>query len=81
MNYGIGLTMCEVLFALPTYNNLDLKLTNFLIFIDKGVWNKGKSQNRPFYFLDYITLIKDKIEILKHISAINNEEAESWAVI
>ena len=46
------LTLYEVLFGLPTYNNPDLKLTNFLILIGKhGKWllNNVKSQNRPMY--------------------------------
>ena len=38
MNLGIELTVhvCEVLFRLPTYNNPDLKLINFLIIIGQS---------------------------------------------
>ena len=34
--------------------------------------NNTKTQNKPSYFLDFIYLIKDKIELLKIISALNN---------
>ena len=35
-------------------------------------------QNKPSYFLDFINLIKDKIELLKIISALNIEDVEPW---
>ena len=78
LNLGIELTVCEVLFGLPTNNNPDLKLTNFLILIGKWYLNNSKTQNKPIYFLDFITLIKDKTEVLRRINKMNNEEVESW---
>ena len=61
-----------------THNNPDLNITNFLIIIGKWFLNNSKTQNKPSYFLDFISLIKDKIEILKTISAFNNEDVEPW---
>ena len=78
LNFGIELTLSEVLFGLTSYNNRDLKLTNFLILISKCFLNNVKTQNRLMYFKDFITLIKDKIEILKNIIVINNGDVESW---
>ena len=78
VGFGMELTVCEVLFGLPTHNNSDLKLTNFLILIGKWFLNNCKTQNKPLYFLDFISLIKDKIEILKTISISNNENVETW---
>ena len=41
LGFGIELTVCEVLFVLPTYNNPDLKLTYFLIIIGKWFLNNA----------------------------------------
>ena len=82
LGFGIKLTVCEVMFKLPTYNNPDLNLTNFLIIIGKWFLNSAKTQNKPYFFLDFINLIKDKIEILITISALNNEDVDDlWAAI
>ena len=78
IGFGMELTVCEVLFGPPTHNNSDLKLTNFLILIGKWFLNNTKTQNKPLYFLDFISLIKEKIEILKTISVLNNENVETW---
>ena len=78
VGFGMELTVCEVLFGLPTHNNSDLKLTNLLILIGKWFLNNTKMQNKPLYFLDFINLIKEKIEILKTISVLNNEDVETW---
>ena len=78
VGFGMELTVCEVLFGLPTHNNSDLKLTNFLILIGKCFFNNAKMQNNPLYFLDFIILIKEKIKILKTISVLNNKNVETW---
>ena len=77
LGFGIELTVCEIIFGHPAYNNPDLKLINFLILIDKWYLNHSKTQNKSFYFLDFISLIKEKTEILRNINIINNEEVES----
>ena len=78
LGFGIELTVCEVLFGLPAYNSPDLKLINFLILIGKWYLNHSKTQNKTIYFLDFISLIKEKTEILRNISILNNEEVVSW---
>ena len=66
LNFGIELTVCEIIFGLPTYNNPDLKLINFLIIIGKWYLNLSKTQNN--YNL---------LETLRNVSIINNEVVES----
>ena len=78
LNFGFELTVCEVLFGLPTYNNQDFKLINFLILIGKWYLNNSKTQGKPIFFFVFIILIKEKTEILKHINTFNNQEVESW---
>ena len=47
----------------------ELKIINFLILIGKWYLNNSKTNNKNIYFIDFITLIKAKIEILKYIHA------------
>ena len=47
VGFGMELTVCEVMFGLPTHNNSDLKL--FLIHIGKWFLNNAKRQNKPLY--------------------------------
>ena len=70
--------MCEVLFGIPSNNNPDLKIINFLILIGKWYLNNSKTQNKPIYFFDFIALIKEKTEILRNVNLINNEEVDLW---
>ena len=72
------LTVCEVIFGIPTNNNSYLKIINFLILIGKWYLNNSKTNNKNIYFIDFITLIKAKIDILKYIHASKNEEADQW---
>ena len=78
LGFSIELTVCEVVFGIPTYNNPDLKIINFLILIGKWYLYNSKTKNQNIYFIDFIALIKAKIAILKYIHASNNEEADQW---
>ena len=78
LNLGIELTVCEVLFGIPSNNNPDLKIINFLILIGKWYLNNSKTQNKPIFFFDFISLIKEKTEILRNVNIINNEEVDLW---
>ena len=71
-NFGIELMVCEVLFGLPT--NQDLKSINFSILIGKWYLNNSKTQNKPIYSFDLISLIKEKTKILRSVNIINNED-------
>ena len=51
LNFGIELAVCEVIFGLPSYNNPDFKLINFLILIGKWFLNNSKTQGKPIFFL------------------------------
>ena len=67
-------TVFEIIFGLPTFKNPDLKLINFLILIGKWYLNNSKTQIKSIYLFNFISLIKEKTEILKNVSIINNEE-------
>ena len=56
LGFGIELTVCEVVFGLPTYNNPDLKIIKCLILIGKWYLNNSKTNNKPIYFIEFITL-------------------------
>ena len=67
LEYGFELTVCEILFGIPMNNNYDdSRLLNFLILFGKWYINKRKSNQNPIYFLEYLTLIKDKVRTMMH---------------
>ena len=53
---------------LPTYKNPDLKIINFIVLIGKWYLNNSKTQNKPIYFFDFISLDKEKTEILRSVT-------------
>lgn len=48
--FGFELTVCEVLFTLPTYNNPDMLLLNFPILLGKWYINNCKFKKQQSYF-------------------------------
>ena len=55
------LTICEVLFGIPTNTSADMDIINFLILIGKYYINKTKINNKDFYFIEFIECIRNKI--------------------
>ena len=43
LGFGIGLTVCEVMFGIPIYNNPDFNAVNFLILVGKWYLNNCKN--------------------------------------
>ena len=79
LEYGFELTVCEILFGIPMNNNYDdSKLLNFLILFGKWYINKRKSNQNPIYFLEYLTLIKDKVRTMIHRPSMEGMGVEPW---
>ena len=36
------------------------------------------TQNKPIYLFEFISLIKEKTEILRSVNVMNNDEVELW---
>ena len=67
-------TICEVLFGLPN-NSDDLKILNYIILTGKWYINQCKSAEKSILLINYINIIKDKLEIM--ITRNNLKEAEN----
>ena len=72
------LTVCAILFGIPNTNETEIKIINFLIIITKWYINKNKTENRELYFLSLLSLVKEKIEIVKYINIKNNTPHQEW---
>ena len=71
LEYGFELTVCEILFGIPMNNNYDdSRHLIFLILFGKWYINKRKSNQNPIYFLEYLTLIKDKVRTILSIDLV-----------
>ena len=56
----------------------DSRLLNFLILFRKWYINKRKSNQNPIYFLEYLTLIKDKVRTMIHRHSKEGMGEEPW---
>jgi len=72
------LTECEVIFGIPFTNSPDLKLINFLIILSKWYINNTKTNNKPLYFIELITVIREKITLINYLNKSNSIENEDW---
>ena len=72
------LTICEVLFGIPIYNNKDINIINFLIMIGKWFINQCRMNETPIYFINYLYIVKEKIEIIILNNSLNDYENSDW---
>jgi len=72
----IKFTECEILFGFEWYDDHVLKSINYLILIAKWFINKKKSLQEEISFIQFLCIIKDKIEILKIIFLKENKLEE-----
>ena len=65
-NLGTSLpfTVCEVMFGLTTMSSVEFNIINFLILLTKWYINRTKSQNQKLYFIDLLSVIREKIKIV-----------------
>ena len=71
-------TICEIIFGIPSNENPDIDVINFLIIMGKWYINKAKSEKEPLYFLNFLTLIKNKIETIVQANQIQNRSNREW---
>ena len=70
--------MCEVLFGIPITNYDDTRLLNVLILIGKWFINKNKIKQTPLYFIEYIQILKDKVNTVTYIQRSEGLGVEPW---
>ena len=67
LGYGFELTVCETIFGIPNTNNPDIKLVNFLTLLGKWYINKCKSTEKQIYVFEFLTIHKNKVNIMTYI--------------
>ena len=67
LGYGFELTVCEIIFGIPNTNNPDIKLVNFLTLLGKWYINECKSTEKNKYFFEFLTILKNKVNIMTYI--------------
>ena len=81
LGYGFKLTVCEVLFGIPNYNCADTKLLIFLILLGKWYINHCKLKEKPIYLIEYLSLIKDKVEAMIYSTTTEGMVPDQWLEI
>ena len=77
IEFCFDLTICEVLFGIPITNN-DMKLLNFLIIIAKHYINKIKVLEKPLYFIELLSHIRQKVRIMEYIDGSLGGDGMGW---
>ena len=78
LEYSFELTLCEILFGIPTNHYSDTRILNFLILIGKWYINKSKTKQTPIYFIEYLSILRDKVNTLINIPQMEGQDADSW---
>ena len=78
LEFGFELTVCEILFGVPTDNYVDTRLLNFLILIGKWFINKRRTKQTSIYFIEYLSILKDKVNTMIYIPTKEGLEVEPW---
>ena len=77
LEISFTLTICEVLFGIPISNNVDIEIINFLISIGKWFINQMRTNEWPLYFINFLHIAKQKVEIIilnNKIHCLDNKE-------
>ena len=72
------LTVCEILFGICIDNNDSFMTLNFLILIGTLFINRSRNNNNPFYFINFLSLLKEKIQNITYVKRINNQKLKNW---
>ena len=74
-------TVCEVIFGIPTNNDLNTQWINYILLISKWYINKNKEQDKPLYFFKALLgILKNKIESITFLNTLkfrDNKELQS----
>ena len=78
LGYGFELTVCEVIFGIPDTKNPDINILNFLILMGKWYINKCRSKDNQIYFFEFLTILKNKVDIMTYRSVEGDVGLSPW---
>ncbi len=72
-------TVCEIIFGIPLDNaQPEIVMINFIILLGKWYINKNRTDEKLLYFINFIELVKEKIEIMTNANQINSRDNKAW---
>ena len=78
LDTSMDFTVCEILFGICINNNDSFNIINFLILLGKHFINRSRNNGEPLYFINLLSLLKDKIENVVFIKQINSQNVKDW---
>ena len=74
INFGFEFTVCEVLFGIPAHSVPDAETINYL----KWYLNKSKSKEQSIFFLEFLIILREKLESTISGAAGVGREVKPW---
>ncbi len=74
----INLTGFDVIFGLQIQRNSIIDAFNYIILLGKYFINKSRTNEKPLYFIDFLRLLKEKIECIIEINNTNSWGNQLW---
>ena len=78
LDISFPLTICEVLFGIPIFNDPNIQIINFLIIITKWYINQCRTKGKNIFFIEMISIVKNKIDGMAHLNKMRYSEDDSW---
>jgi len=80
LDVSVNFTVCEILLGIPIVNKSDslTQILNYLILIAKWYINKCKTALNPVFFVNYLLLVRQKIETVILCNTLNDRESFDW---
>ena len=71
-------TICEVIFGIQINNDDYTDLMNYVILITKWYINKNKEQEKQLFFIELLSLFKNKLESITFMNTIKERADKGW---
>ena len=81
MEINTKFTVCEVIFGILNDNDQYVQMINYIILIAKWYIHKNKEQNKPQYFIEFLGILKNKIDIIIFMNALKERDNKDWQII
>ena len=78
LEVSFPLTVCEVLFGINLISDPNVKVMNFIILLGKWYINNTKQNEKPLYFINFLTLLQNKISAMVNGNKIQCRNTPEW---
>ena len=70
LEVNIKLTICEIIFGIPINNDRYTNVINYITLISKWYINENKEQGKTLYFIELLSILKNKIDSIIFMNTI-----------